>query len=415
MTEENDDFFTFDQEAIEAANRLRAIDGSPAVMTSTNANLRRFRIHRLQLRDAVLCSSLQGKEAKPEELHFAVGEGVIELHSAYRNVEVWVRVQGDNYQENVVPPIRFNLVEASAHRLAALKSVGTIDAQIRLNGADQRELRLQVGTTRLRLTAAQIAPSPAAPTDNSDARPRNVDPKLLQTSIRAILSVVAKSDTSSEVVSVKDGIVYGGGSDAIVVCSYPGLLDIALQVAEKDCRILSRILGRMERGRTTMVASNDHYDFCDGLISCRVRRTVGTEMPVAQLLAATAELSFSPILSDFLKTGTIAAIVQPKRIMLKWSDSTERAPDGAFQIKLSAFTPGKVNNCAAVLPGWADPKGNWNSGQTCLDGGLWLAAIGVFDVESRVRIHAIKQGNILKLVGLRDDFETTIFLPTVSD
>jgi hypothetical protein len=135
MAEENDDFFLEDREAIEAAERLRSLGtSSPAVIISASASARRFRVEHKHLKDAVRTATLKDKIKEADVLHFAVGDGLIELYAQFKGVETWVRVQQGGSQASVEKPLNFNLPHTTAQRLVALEGIGTLDAQILLDG-----------------------------------------------------------------------------------------------------------------------------------------------------------------------------------------------------------------------------------------------------------------------------------------
>ena len=414
MTHENDDFFIQDNEATDAAKRLHASlkDASPAVLVSSTAKMKTFRITRSQLKDAILCSTLKGADSRPDELFFGLGDNVIELHSAFKGVQVWVRATGANGKKLSDLPIYFNLVNVTARRLT-IDSIDTIDAQILLGGNDDDELRLKLGTARLRLSATDARPVYAAPAAVGPAgvEPIYVDAKELQTALRNVLAVAAS--TKSKVVWADRGHVYGDAQAAVVVSAHPTFAKLNFQIAEGDCQILARILGRMQAGRTTFVASEEYYEFRDDLMLCRVRRATAANVPLEHILSAEAEISFSPIVSDLLKSSTIAAMTRPKLISLNWRDQTQSLSGSMTKLELHAYSPGRVDNCRASVPGRTDKNCTCDSAQVTLEAPSWFAAIGLFDVDTRIQLQTLKGSRILKLTGAKGDAQTTVFLAAV--
>jgi hypothetical protein len=414
MTNENDDFFIQDSEATDAAKRLHAsLNGtSPAVLVSSNAKMKTFRLTRSQLKDAILCSTLRGADSRPDELIFGLGNNVIDLHSSLKGVQVWVRTIRAECKELTDLPLYFNLVNVTARRLT-IDSIGTIDAQILLGGNDDDELRLKLGTARLRLSATDARQAYAAPAavGPEGVEPIYVDAKELQTALRNVLAVAAS--TKSKIVCADRGRVYGDAQAAVVVSTHPTFAKLNFQIAEGDCQILSRILGRMQAGRTTFVASAEYYEFRDDLMLCRVRRAHATSVPLEQILSAEAEISFSPIVSDLLKSSTIATMTRPKLISLNWQNQTQSLSGSMTKLELHAYSPGRVDNCRASIPGRTDKNCICDSAKVTLEAPSWFAAIGLFDVDARIQLQTLKGSRILKLTGAKGDAQTSVFLAAV--
>jgi hypothetical protein len=418
MAEVNDDFFLEDQEAIEAAERLHSLGtSSPAVLLSASASARRFRVEHKYLKDAVLAATLKGKIKEADELHFAVGDGLIEIYAQFKGVEIWVVVRKEGSQSHVEQPLNFNLPHTTAQRLVALKGIGTFDAQILLGGGDHDadELRVKLGNTRVRLRAAQARPIPADRGDISGGTHVSFDPSALKMALRDNLGILEAASASKAIVSAANTQVYAGNPKALVVSTHPSFSGIDFQIAVDDARVLARVVGRMLNGRATFSAYESHYVFRDDLILCRVRRTSGGEIPIANILAAKAERTIIPLSSEVNKVSAFAALVNPERISLEWPDRSARSDDAGVKLALHADTLGRDDDCHSVINGWADPSSVWSSSRIILDARLWMAAARLFDLDAQIQWQTLKNGDILKLTGAKDDAQTIVLLAAIRD
>src|ERR1035437_1055756 len=401
MSDEDDDFSFEDQEAIDAANRLYAGLGSsaPVFRASAVPGAPTFRVSPQLLKDAVLVATLKGKIKEADRLHFSISSESVELSSRYKGVEtrVWLKNERDG---SAAEPHSFTLPHIVASRLVALPGLDVVHAQIQpaISGENDRALRLKLGSSRVTLSAAPAFPTESLHTDPHKENTLRFGPLALKMALHDALEISTAAGPGG-VVSAAEGRVFAGGPKAVIAIVNPDFTHLNFDVSAEDCRVLTRIVGRMRHGRACFYATEKHFIFFDELITCRVSRTKGVIIPINDLMVAPVAQNF---VLDTVKTqreGLLVALAKPATITFTWPGSVPSFSDNSTRIALFAATPGMASQCRSSLKAGTESGSDFNEWTISVDGRVWLAAMRVFDFDSRMELNVLKAGAFFKITG----------------